>query len=330
MLRGSLAAPFGPICTLFVVNSDAIELLNRVQTDSQPHPPLTHAPMDNLGLKGLGVPPSGQRGLGLVQNAAKAGLPQAQVAQAQVYMNNQHATPDPQQAVLWLRKAANQGYAPAVPLLKQLGVGWRPMAPVAPAAPATPLAQAPAPALAEAPRAAPRAPTPATQPTQQAAAPAPKTVRGKGDLVIRYGKSSGMAFFVSFTLTLLGLLLFSVGGLAGLFAIASLAAAALVWLERSRYEVELYERALVRHSLWGSTTIMLSASTRLYFRSVRQSINFIPVGTYHYITVSDSKSQLSLTPHLTDAVGLRECLQEFEAEHITPQAAQNFQEGKSP
>jgi hypothetical protein len=68
----------------------------------------------------------------------------------------------------------------------------------------------------------------------------------------------------------------------------SLAALAL-W--NSRRSVVLYPEGLSYSNLFGEKQIRWDDLTRFYYQATRQSINFIPVGTYHWFRLIDSQGQ---------------------------------------
>jgi hypothetical protein len=68
----------------------------------------------------------------------------------------------------------------------------------------------------------------------------------------------------------------------------SLAALAL-W--NSRLRVALYPEGLSYSNLFGEKQIRWDDITRFYYKATKQSINFIPVGTYYWFRLIDSQGQ---------------------------------------
>lgn len=70
--------------------------------------------LGQLHLQGRGVEKDDAKGVELVRRAAEAGRPDAQFAYARLVNEGRGGlAKDPRQAIGWLRRAANQGYAPA-------------------------------------------------------------------------------------------------------------------------------------------------------------------------------------------------------------------------
>ncbi len=68
------------------------------------------------------------RGAQLMRKAAVGGSKEAQFMLAKWYLPGGPLDPDESEAIFWLRRSADQGHEPAMTMLGQLGIVWRPSA----------------------------------------------------------------------------------------------------------------------------------------------------------------------------------------------------------
>jgi hypothetical protein len=62
-----------------------------------------------------------------------------------------------------------------------------------------------------------------------------------------------------------------------------------IWIARRR--VVLYREGLSYTSLFGEKTLRWDNIVRFYYQGTKQSVNFIPVGTYYWLRLVDSQGQ---------------------------------------
>ena len=72
-------------------------------------------------------------------------------------------------------------------------------------------------------------------------------------------------------------------------AVATPFAALALWMSRRR--VALYREGLSYSSLFGERQVRWDNILRFYYQATKQSVNFIPVGTYYWFRLVDSQGQ---------------------------------------
>lgn len=115
-----------------------------------------------------------------------------------------------------------------------------------------------------------------------------------------------------------------------LFAgLALLAPAVFVALDRWRYRVDLYEKALTLHTLLGSKTARLHEGTKIYQKIVQEKVYGVNASRHINMTIDDGKRTVKLSSSLVDSDALLEMLLEFQMETIGPAVFQRYQQGRT-
>lgn len=111
--------------------------------------------------------------------------------------------------------------------------------------------------------------------------------------------------------------------------LALLAPAVFVALDRWRYRVDLYEKALTLHTLLGSKTVRLHEGTKIYQKIVQEMVYGVNASKHINMTIDDGKRKIKLSSSLVDSDALLEMLLEFQMETIAPAIFRRYQEGRT-
>lgn len=102
----------------------------------------------------------------------------------------------------------------------------------------------------------------------------------------------------------------------------------LAVIDRATYRVTLFERGIRVKSLLGETSVALTAATRIFYRSVRESINGIPAGTRMSLKVADGHQSVHLRSSIKGIESLNDHMVQFEQETILPVKRKALLEGR--
>lgn len=92
----------------------------------------------------------------------------------------------------------------------------------------------------------------------------------------------------------------------------------LAVIDRATYRVTLFERGVRVKSLLGERSVALTTASRIFYKSVRESVNGIPAGTRMSLTIRDGTQRVHLRSSIKGIRELHAHMVQFEQEVILP------------